>query len=561
VEERGAGANGAPLSLVNPSSASLRSAREANPAPAAGYRDSRVRQARTEIPRLPFFVCTSIRMRTLSLLLRLLPFALSFARDRRRLVLWGRPTRRTPAFHLRRAERLADTIPVLGPTFVKIGQVFSARPDVVPEPYLGALSTLTDNVPCVPFPRIEAELVAAYGAPVDEVFESFVREPLAAGSLGQVYRARYAGEDVVVKVLRPGVEPIVEHDVRFMRRVLRWVERVWSHPQLRGLHVVLDEFERRISDEMDFRKEAAYARAIRQRFAGNPRVVVPRVIEGMAHRRTLVLEFVEGTRVDRIDPLLRAGVVDAERVVDAVVEAYIQMMLVDGIFHADPHPGNLLVRADGALVLLDFGMVIEVDPAMRHHLVHTALAAVRGDADRVVEGFFDLGSVEPQTDRETIRRLVGLILEMTERGAELAEMQQALADEVMRLLYDWPVVLTGEMTYFGRAVALIEGLGARHVPNFNPVRHVRPLLLKHRTAVLRALGPADGESADLAYALGLLARDVTRVVGNASRQLIGVLATRIPALLGSLGQSSAAVPAPAIAPDPSPAPALPAAVE
>jgi predicted unusual protein kinase regulating ubiquinone biosynthesis (AarF/ABC1/UbiB family) len=500
----------------------------------------------------PFSFRTTLRMRTLTLLLRLLPFALSFSRDRKRFVFWGRPARRSAGFHLRRAERLADVITVLGPTFVKIGQVLSARPDVVPEPYLGALSTLTDNVKCVAFPEIERELVAAYGGPVDEVFDAFEREPLAAGSLGQVYKARYRGEDVVVKVLRPGVEPIVEHDVVFVRGVLRWVERFWSHPQLRGLHVVIDEFERRIADEMDFRKEAAYCRSIGERFASNPRVIVPRVIEGMVHRRALVLEFVEGTRVDRIDPLVRAGIVDPERVMDAVVEAYIQMMLVDGLFHADPHPGNLLIRADGALVLLDFGMVIEVDPVMRHHLVHTALAAVRGDADRVVDGFFDLGIVEPETDRETIHRLVALILQMTERGAELAEMQAALADEVMRLLYDWPVVLTGEMTYFGRAVALIEGLGAHHIPNFNPVRYVRPLLMKHRTAVLRALGPQDGETADLAFALGLLARDVTRVVGQAGRELIGVLATRIPSIFSAFSRPASVEPAAVAAPAPVP---------
>ena len=466
-------------------------------------------------------------MRTLYLLIRLLPFALSFARDRRRAFLWGAPARRTPAFHARRARRLARAIPTLGPTFVKIGQVFSARPDVVPEPYLGELGELTDRVPCVPFGRIETELAAAYGAPVDEVFEAFEREPLAAGSLGQVYRARHQGQDVVVKVLRPGVEAVVEHDVRFVRRVLALVERRWTHPQLRGVHVALDEFERRIAAEMDFEQEAAYARAIGKAFERNPRVVVPRVVEGMVRRRALVLEYVEGTRVDQLDALVAAGRVDPERVVDEVIEAYIQMMLVDGIFHADPHPGNLLVRDDGALVLLDFGMVIEVDPGMRRQLVHTALAAVSGNAGRVVDGFFNLGIVEPETDRETIRRLVALLLEMTERGAHIDEIQGALADEVMKLLYDWPVVLTGEMTYFGRAVALIEGLGARHVPGFNPVRSVKPLLMKHRAAVLRALGPADsGEAADLAYSLGLIARGIMDV----SRDLFGVLARRIPEL-------------------------------
>ena len=472
-------------------------------------------------------------MRTLYLLFRLVPFALSFARDRRRWVWFGAPARRTEAFHRVRAERLAAMVPKLGPTFVKIGQVLSARPDVVPEPYLTALASLTDRVPCVPFPQIEAELLAEYGAPVDEVFEHFDREPIAAGSLGQVYKAYYRGEKVVVKVLRPGVEKLVAHDVVFVRRVLSRVEKWWPHRQWRGLRVAVDEFERRITAEMDFRQEAAYARAIGERFARNPRVVVPRVIDGLERKHALVLEFVEGTRVDQIDPLVAAGRVHPERMVDAVMEAYIQMMLVDGIFHADPHPGNLLVRDDGALVLLDFGMVIEVDPVERRHLVHTALAAVRGDADRVVEGFFSLGIVEPETDRETIHRLVALLLEMTERGAEMAEMQQALADEVMSLLYDWPVVLMGEMTYFGRAVALIEGLGARHVPGFNPVRSVRPLLLKHRAAVLRALEPGDSEAQDLAFALGLLARDVTRVLADATRGIFGVLATHLPALVAA----------------------------
>ena len=120
-------------------------------------------------------------MRTLFLLLRLLPFAVSFARDRRRFLVWGPPARRTDAFHQRRAQRLADVIPTLGPTFVKIGQVFSARPDVVPEPYLTALAALTDSVPCVPFPRIEKELETAFGGPVDRVFDAFDRAPLAAG--------------------------------------------------------------------------------------------------------------------------------------------------------------------------------------------------------------------------------------------------------------------------------------------------------------------------------------------------------------------------------------------
>jgi hypothetical protein len=201
---------------------------------------------------------------------------------------------------------LARTIPTLGPTFVKIGQVFSARPDVVPEPYLGALSTLTDRVPCVPFARIEAELVAAYGAPGGRGVRGFEREPLAAGSLGQVYRARHQGQDVVVKVLRPGVEALVEHDVRFVRRVLALVERRWSHPQLRGCTwrwTSSSAASPRDGLPQGGRVRARHRRSVR----GQPARGGARVVDGMVRRTALVLEFVEGTRVDRIEALVEAG--------------------------------------------------------------------------------------------------------------------------------------------------------------------------------------------------------------------------------------------------------------
>jgi len=424
---------------------------------------------------------------------------------------------------------------------VKLAQVFASRPDVVPEPYLSALGTLVDRVPAVPFEKIEREIITAYGKRPSEMFERFDPEPLASGSLGQVYRARYEGRDVVVKVLRPGVEELVASDVHAVSRLLDIVSARWSNSHLRGFRVVVDEFSKRIGEEMDFRHEAMNAIAIADRFATNPRVLVPAIETTLTRQRVIVMEYMEGTKIDALASQISAGSLSGKRVVESVVEAYIQMMLVDGLFHADPHAGNLLVTDDGRLVLLDFGMVVRVEPEMRSTLIRTALAAVGRDAGGVIRGFFELGIVEPGTDMTTIHRLVEVLLGMAFDGVASADIanrilsDRTLADDVTRTIYDWPIILRGELVYFGRAVALIEGIGARYVPDFNPVAFAAPVILKHRRAVLAAMGDDPGTRADLGTVLGKLAGEVTNVLVNASREIVTVVASQLPSLLRPIG--------------------------
>lgn len=479
--------------------------------------------------------------RTLIILWRLLPLGVSFRRDFRRWIIFGAPLERNAGFHERRAAALVGTLVSLGPTFVKLAQIFASRPDVVPEPYLGTLGTLVDRVPVVPFEKIEQEIVTAYGRRPDEMFEAFNAEPLASGSLGQVYRARYEGRDVVVKVLRPGVEDLVAMDIRAVSRLLDIISARWSNSHLRGFRVVVDEFALRVGEEMDFRQEAANAIAIADRFATNSRVLVPAIETELTRQRVIVMEYMEGTRVDSLASPISDGTISGHRVVESVVEAYIQMMLVDGLFHADPHPGNLLVTDDGRLVLLDFGMVVRVEPEMRRTLIRTALSAVSRDTDGVIRGFFDLGIVEPGTDMTTIHRLVDVLLGMAFDGVASADIatrilsDRTLADDVMRTIYDWPIILRGELVYFGRAVALIEGIGARYIPGFNPVSFAAPVILKHRRAVLAAMGDDIGARADLVTLLAGLAGDITKVVISASREIATTVVRQLPALLAPIG--------------------------
>jgi predicted unusual protein kinase regulating ubiquinone biosynthesis (AarF/ABC1/UbiB family) len=478
--------------------------------------------------------------RTILILWRLLPLGASFRRDFARWIFFGAPVDRDVSFHARRAVRLIDALVSLGPTFVKLAQVFASRPDVVPEPYLSALGTLTDRVPAVPFDDIEHEIVSAYGQSPEEMFESFDRNALASGSLGQVYRARYQGRDVVVKILRPGVEELVASDVQAVTRILDILSRYWSSSHLRGFRVVVEEFSRRIGEEMDFRQEAANAIAIADRFAGNPRVLIPDIETELTRQRVIVMEYMEGTRVDSLAALLAEGRIGGEEVVESVVEAYIQMMLVDGLFHADPHPGNLLVTDDGRLVLLDFGMVVRVDTEMRRTLIRTALAAVSRNAAGVIDGFYELGIVEPGTDMTTIHRLVDVLLGMAFDGVASADIatrilaDRTLANDVMKTIYDWPIILRGELVYFGRAVALIEGIGARYVPGFNPVAFAAPVILKHRSAILVAMGDDAAARADLGVLLGRLAGDITKVVVSAGRDILTTVVSHLPSLFAPL---------------------------
>jgi predicted unusual protein kinase regulating ubiquinone biosynthesis (AarF/ABC1/UbiB family) len=464
-------------------------------------------------------------MRTLYVLSRVLPFILSFRRDVRRWIVIGRPAKRSATFHARRAERLVATIAKLGPSFIKIAQVFAGRADLLPEPYVTAISTLTDRVPPVSVDQIERVIEEEYGRPVNALFTDWSRIPLASASLGQVHRARYLGVDVVVKVLRPNIEHTVAADVKASALILGWAERFFPNPHVLGLRAILGEFARRIGDEMDFRKEGEYAERIRSNFAFNPKVAVPIVFAEMTRRRALVLEYMPGTRIDALAPLIASGKVDTGYLVRTVMELYVQMMLVDGFFHADPHPGNLLWGDDGRVVLLDFGLVVDVPRSTRLALVRTVFAAIKKDANAVVDGFYALGVVQEGVDRHVIVRLVETLLGVaferttTQERIEFVE-RELLADQVLETLYDFPVILPPDMVYFARTAALIEGLGVRYDTRFNALLVVAPIAMKMRRVIMSSLGEIDpGEPHDALHAFSGFLRAAGGIVSRAAREL------------------------------------------
>lgn len=431
-------------------------------------------------------------MRTVTILRELLPLTLSLIRDQRRWLWFGGPVRRTPAFHARRAERMVAALGRLGPTFVKMGQVFAGRNDLLPEPYAKAFATLTDQVPPIPLAEIERVILESYGRPAVELFEQFDPVPIAAASLGQVHRARYKDQGVVVKVLRPGVPALVDEDIVSARSILRVATKWFDHPHIRGLRTAVEEFALRIHEEMDFRLEGANATEFGRRFSGLRGIRIPTVVEEMTREQVLVLEYCPGTRVDQLDDRIARGELQPDTVVRRVLELYMRMMLMDGLFHADPHAGNLLLAPDGALVLVDFGMVVKVSRERRRQILDTALASIRRDPEGVVDGFFALGMVEPGTDRIKIRALADAMLALADQRTTSIERLEYLSSQLMAAMYDWPIVLPGDLVYFARTAALIEGLGVRYDARFNPLLVATPILFELRPQILAAL--SDGEA-------------------------------------------------------------------
>jgi predicted unusual protein kinase regulating ubiquinone biosynthesis (AarF/ABC1/UbiB family) len=312
------------------------------------------------------------------------------------------------------------------------------------------------------------------------------------------------------------------------------------------VRVVLDEFEVRIAEEMDFRLEAEYAAEIGANFAGNRKVLVPYVVHELTRQRVLVLEFVEGTRIDRLD----AARVDVAAIVATLVELYVQMIFEDGLFHADPHPGNLMVAPDGRIVLVDFGMTVRVPLETRRTLMRTSIASIRRDPDAVAQGFRDLGLILPGTDPATVRWLAELLITNAySRTTTKERLDTLIADRVMKTLFDFPIVLPQHLVYFGRTAALIEGIGTRYDPYFQAVPVASPVILRMRSRILRSLGePATPSVSEVATVAGY-------ALGRAARWAVDALAA-IGVTSARLGNGNGAVRASA-APPPPPPRALP----
>ena len=406
--------------------------------------------------------------RGIQILVGLAPPVVGFLRDRRRWIIVGAPARRTERHHRRRAGKLVARVAKLGPTFIKLGQLMSARADIFPEPYLTAIGTLQDQAPPDPTDQIIAVIERELGRPVDEVFDEFDREPAAAASLGQVHEAVVDGRQVVVKVLRPGVEEVVALDLDIGFSLLFWLNVLFPNHHIQALTNVVREFSHRVREEMDFRRESENIERFQRYFRDDPTVRAPEVFDEYTRRRVLVMERCTGTKIDRLHDQFTKGRIEFNEVMEHLTGLYLRMMMVDGFLHADPHPGNLLVQDDGTIVVLDWGMVLEVPSWTRQYILDLALTVERDDLDGMINGMYRLGMISPEVSRGEIREaateILGIMASVRSSNQDRVE---EIVQEIFDTFYTWPLMLPQELVYLFRTSVLLEGIGIRYDENFD----------------------------------------------------------------------------------------------
>jgi predicted unusual protein kinase regulating ubiquinone biosynthesis (AarF/ABC1/UbiB family) len=385
-----------------------------------------------------------------------LPLLVSYVRDRNRWFFFGSSRRVSSETRVRRAESLLDTLLTLGPTFIKLGQLLSTRPDVLPPEYVDVLSQLQDEVP--PAPWAEArEVVEAELGPVEEYFEEFDTDPISGASLGQVYRARIDGDPVAVKVRRPGVEALVDADLQVIRWTLPVLVRFVGEERAFSLRNLADEFAETIREEMDYEREGRMLEEIGANFADSDDIRVPGLIESHSGPRVMTMEYVPGTKITKIDELDAMGL-DRSELATALQRAYLQMIIEDGIFHADPHPGNLAVQEDGTIVFYDFGMSDTVEPYVQERIVEFYVAVANRDIDGILDTLVAMGTLSPDADRETMGDVMELAIEDA-RGQDIEQYRvNRILSQVEDTIYEFPFRLPRDLALVMRVATVVEGV-------------------------------------------------------------------------------------------------------
>ena len=369
---------------------------------------------------------------------------------------------------------LKENLIELGPTFIKIGQSLGTRADLLPLPFVKALGELQDNVPKFPneiaFARIEKEL----GRKINQVYEEFDVEPIAAASLGQVYRAKlFTGEEVAVKVQRPNLTATIKGDIEILRKVTKFAERFPSLNENADWAGMLREFDETIHEEMDYSAEGKNAERFTENFKEWTNIHVPKIYWNASSSKVLTMEFIHGTKVTSLEELEKRGV-SSEKVNRLLIRTYLKQLLEDGFFHADPHPGNLLVMPDGRLAFFDFGMVGRISAQLQAKMIDAFLHVVAKDASGIADDLIDLGFLKPGADeakiKEVVIKMFALHLDLKLKDVKFKELTYDLAD----VMYDYPFRLPSNFTYIMRALMTLEGIGIITDPEFNFFETAKP---------------------------------------------------------------------------------------
>ena len=364
-------------------------------------------------------------------------------------------------------EHLRMALEEMGTTFIKLGQILSTRADLLPAEYLIELTKLQDSAPPVPVELVREAVVKELGQPIETTFAFFDSEPLAAASIGQAHAAKlHDGTDVVVKIRRPGVLEQVEEDLQILKLLAASAARHWEFANRYDLPGLAQEFSDTLRSELDYIREGQSAETFATNFADDPKIHIPRIFWDTTTTRVLTLERITGTKINDVAALDKQGI-DRAALAEYATNVTLKMVCDDGFFHADPHPGNFFIEADGRIGLIDFGMVGKVDTRTQELLADLLLDISKEDADRLVDVFLELGVTRDRVNRELLKRDVDHLLK-TYWGRPLKELRiGVLLNEVFTIMRKHHLQLPSNLALLLKTVIMIEGLGVNLDPDFH----------------------------------------------------------------------------------------------
>jgi ubiquinone biosynthesis protein len=372
-----------------------------------------------------------------------------------------------------KTEELASDIEKMGPTFIKLAQLMSTRADLLPQPYIDALTRLQDKVGPFPFTEVEQIVNSELGVRISKAFAEFESKPVAAASLGQVHRAVMRdGRDVVVKVQRPGIREEMSKDLEVLGDIASFLDAHTEAGRKYEFTPLLEEFRKSLLRELDYRLEARNLAIFADNLRDFERIVVPQHVEDYTTSRVLTMEYIRGKKITTLSPLAKIDI-DGYQLAEHLFRAYMQQILVDGFFHADPHPGNVFLTDDHRIALIDLGMVARVSPRFQENLIQLLLSVSEGRGDETAEMSIKMGEPKPNFDEKRFRRLVSDLV-MQAQGAQLEEIDAGrVALRITQIAGECCFRLPPEFTMIAKTLLNLDQVVHTLDPKFDPNFSIR----------------------------------------------------------------------------------------